>query len=175
MLNGADDLTDKGENNYSKYASSDVNKSANIYTPYNCLFATFPQELQAAIGKRKVKYDSVNNQKNEDNLKTTNDKLWLFSSNEVADMISYSVYNHPLEGSVYKKFKYTFDSVEHERRPYRLYSTSTGNTYGAMFGAWLRSSHESLNQKALTLNNGALSYSNAYSTYGVSVGFTLER
>lgn len=175
MLNGADDLTDKGENNYSKYASSDVNKSANIYTPYNCLFATFPQELQAAIGKRKVKYDSVNNQKNEDNLKTTNDKLWLFSSNEVADMISYSVYNHPLEGSVYKKFKYTFDSVEYERRPYRLYSTSTGNTYGAMFGAWLRSSHESLNQKALTLNNGALSYSNAYSTYGVSVGFTLER
>lgn len=175
MLNGADDLTDKGENNYSKYASSDVNKSANIYTPYNCLFATFPQELQAAIGKRKVKYDSVNNQKNEDNLKTTNDKLWLFSSNEVADMISYSVYNHPLEGSVYKKFKYTFDFVEYERRPYRLYSTSTGNTYGAMFGAWLRSSHESLNQKALTLNNGALSYSNAYSTYGVSVGFTLER
>lgn len=175
MLNGADDLTDKGENNYSKYASSDVNKSANIYTPYNCLFATFPQELQAAIGKRKVKYDSVNNQKNEDNLKTTNDKLWLFSSNEVADMISYSVYNHPLEGSVYNKFKYTFDSVEYERRPYRLYSTSTGNTYGAMFGAWLRSSHESLNQKALTLNNGALSYSNAYSSYGVSVGFTLER
>lgn len=75
MLNGADDLTDKGENNYSNNASSDVNKSANIYTPYNCLFATFPQELQAAIGKRKVKYDSVNNQKNEDNLKTTNDKL----------------------------------------------------------------------------------------------------
>lgn len=80
MLNGADDLTDKGENNYSNNASSDVNKSANIYTPYNCLFATFPQELQAAIGKRKVKYDSVNNQKNEDNLKTTNDKPGLFTA-----------------------------------------------------------------------------------------------
>ena len=175
MLNGADDLTDKGENNYSNNASSDVNKSANIYTPYNCLFATFPQELQAAIGKRKVKYDSVNNQKNEDNLKTTNDKLWLFSSNEVADMISYSVYNHPLEGSVYKKFKYTFEGVEYARRPC-IANSITGNAIGGFFGAWLRSSYEGLNQKVLMLGKaGPVSSSNAYYTYGVSVGFTLER
>lgn len=175
MLNGADDLTDKGENNYSNNASSDVNKSANIYTPYNCLFATFPQELQAAIGKRKVKYDSVNNQKNEDNLKTTNDKLWLFSSNEVADMISDSVYNHPLEGSVYKKFKYTFEGVEYARRPC-IANSITGNAIGGFFGAWLRSSYEGLNQKVLMLGKaGPVSSSNAYYTYGVSVGFTLER
>ena len=68
MLNGADALTDIEKNSYSFRASSDVNKSAGIYTPDNCLFATFPKELQEAIGARRVKYDSVYNQKNEENL-----------------------------------------------------------------------------------------------------------
>lgn len=175
MLNGADELTDIREDNYSSEASSDVNKSASVYTADNCLFATFPQELKDAIGKRKVKYDSVNNQKNEDNLKTTNDKLWLFSSNEVADMISYSVYNHPLEGSVYKKFKYTFEGVEYARRPC-IVKSITGNAIGGFFGAWLRSSYGGLNQYVLMLGDaGPVGSSNAYYTYGVSVGFTLER
>ena len=90
-------------------------------------------------------------------------------------MISYSVYNHPLEGSVYKKFKYTFEGVEYARRPC-IANSITGNAIGGFFGAWLRSSYGGLNQKVLMLGKaGPVSSSNAYYTYGVSVGFTLER
>lgn len=189
MLNGADALTDKGDDNYSNYVncSSDVNKSASIYTPKNCLFATFPKELQEAIGARQVKYDSVYNQKNETNLKTTNDKLWLFSSNEVAGTIDASYYKHPLEGSVYKKYEETDQGNNNARRPWYV-NSNTGNADGKTKGAWLRSSLDGSDLDALLglgdsdfdalcLNHvGHVSSGSAHDyNRGVSVGFTLKR
>ena len=170
MLNGADNLTDKGADNYSSSASRDIHKSANIYTPKNCLLATFPQELQDAIGKRKVKYDSVWNQKNEGNLKTTNDKLWLFSSNEVADTTSDSRHDHPLEGSVYEKFKGTNESSNNARRPCYV------NSHDAFNRAWLRSLNGTNTGHVLHLSErGSVYREDADYVCGVSVGFTLKR
>ena len=175
MLNGADASTDKGNNNYSSHVSYDLNKSANIYTPDNCLFATFPKELQEAIGARQVKYDSVFNQKNEANLKTTNDKLWLFSLNEVADTIRYSFYSHPLEGTVYEKFKDTNDNSNNGRRPVRVNSI-TGDSIGGFVVAWLRSSYSGHDDDAMCLDSaGGVDTDEAYRNKGVSVGFTLKR
>lgn len=175
MLNGADNLTDKGDDAYSKSASSDLHKSANIYTSNNCLFATFPKELQEAIGARQVKYDSVYDQKYKENLKTTNDKLWLFSSNEVADTIRYSWCNHPLEGTVYEKFKDTNEGSNNGRRPV-LVSSPTGDSIGDFHWAWLRSSSGSRDDLALRLDNEGYVYNYDVSIrIGVSVGFTLKR
>ena len=175
MLNGADALTDKGYDNYSDYAMSDLNRSANIYTSNNCLFATFPKELQEAIGARQVKYDSVFNQKNEANLITTNDKLWLFSSNEVADTISSSRCDHPLEGTVYKKFEDTNEDSNNGRRPV-IVNSRTGDAIGGFNSAWLRSSNGDYNGYALFLYTaGSVNNSRADEYCGVSVGFTLKR
>ena len=178
MLNGADKLTDKNANKYSRYASDDVNKSASIYTEENCLFATFPQELQNAIGKRQVKYDSVHDNKTEANRKITNDKLWLFSPNELADTIGHSSYDHPLEGSAYDKFKGTGDGCNSNtvRRLFHV-DSSNGDSIGAILNAWLRSSRDNWNRNYVLALHGA---GNVYDKYpflsaGVSVGFTLKR
>ena len=175
MLNGAGNLTDKGADNYSSYASSDQNKFASIYTADNCLFATFPKELQEAIGARQVKYDSVYDQKYEENLKTTNDKLWLFSSNEVADNIDSYWCDHPLEGTVYEKFKGTNAKSNNARRPCFV-NSKTGNEIGDFNSAWLRSSNGNFNYRVLNLSKaGSVSHTYAYYNSGVSVGFTLKR
>lgn len=175
MLNGADELTDKSEDNYSIWIESDVHKSASVYTEDNCLLATFPQELQDAIGKRQVKYDSVNNQKNKANLKTTNDKLWLFSSNEVADTISNRDYNHPLEGTVYEKFKDTNEKNNAARRPCRV-NSKTGNAIGDFNEVCLRSSYGSNDSCVLLLTyRGGIDDFSAYADECVSFGFTLKR
>ena len=175
MLNGADNLTDKGVDNYSSYASSDQNRFASIYTADNCLFATFPKELQEAIGARQVKYDSVYDQKDKKNQKTTNDKLWLFSSNEVASTIDSSYYEHLLEGRVYEKYKETNQGLNNARRPWYV-NSNTGNANGDTYWAWLRSSYGRSYYSALYLRYaGNINYSSAGSRLGVSVGFTLKR
>lgn len=175
MLNGADGWTDTGENNYSYYASSDVKKSASIYTADNCLFATFPKELQEAIGARQVKYDSVYDQKDKKNQKTTNDKLWLFSSNEVASTIDSFYYDHPLEGSVYEKYYETGRGSNDARVPWYV-DSNTGNANGDTHWAWLRSSYGYSDSRALSLySEGYISYGSANYYCGVSVGFTLKR
>ena len=174
MLNGADELTDIREDNYSSAASNDVNKSARIYTTDNCLFATFPQELQDAIGKRQVRYDCVNNDKSQENTKT-NDKLWLLSTNELADTYRESSYNHPLEGSVYEKFKGTGDGLDSNivRRAFEL----DGNSTEDCGPVWLRTSEGKYDDCAMAMDrkgsiNGGWGTSNPE---GVSVGFTLKR
>lgn len=178
MLNGADKLTDKYANKYSRYASEDVNKSASIYTEENCLFATFPQELQNAIGKRQVKYDSVHDNKTEANRKITNDKLWLFSPNELADTIGYSIYDHPLEGSAYDKFKGTGDGCNSNtvRRLFCV-DSSNGDSIGVILNAWLRSSRDNWNRNyVLDLHGAGYVYDKyPFLSAGVSVGFTLKR
>lgn len=174
MLNGADELTDKSEDNYGGDASSDVHKSASVYTEGNCLLATFPQELQNAIGARQVKYDSVYNQKTKANLNTTNDKLWLFSSNELVHKISTDNFKHPLEGRVYEKFRYTNEKSNPARRPWRV-DSRTGDSIGDIGWAWLRSSSGFSYSSALILSfAGYVGSNDAEHYYGVSVGFTLE-
>ncbi len=176
MLNGADKLTDIGADNYSSnMVSDDVHKSASIYTADNCLFATFPQELQDAIGKRKVKYDSVYDQRNEANQKTTNDKLWLFSSNEVAEYMSEYRFNRPLEGKVYEKFKDTSTYAKEVRRPCYV-NSNTGNASGGFISAWLRSSYVKYDSYVIYLTSrGGYNGTSASNYDGVSVGFTLKR
>lgn len=179
MLNGADGLTDTGVNNYSNDASSDVNKSANIYTPENCLLATFPKELQNAIGKRQVKYDFVSNDKSQRNLETTNDKLWLFSANELADTVSENDYAHPLEGNVYEKYEGTGDGRKgHDSRTFYYIDKIDGNAtgYNAMT-TWLRSVNNDDNYNALCISGWWNSIVNTYAMRrcAISAGFTLKR
>ena len=165
MLNGADSLTDTATDSYSSYASSDVNKSASVYTSTNCLLATFPKELRNAIGARAVKYDSVFNSRTEANLKISYDKLWLFSSNEM-----FSSY-HPLEGTIYAR--YASGSVS--KVPYYI-SSSAGGTSISSNWAWLRSSRSDYRSYALSVGDlGYLYYSDADDGRGVSVGFALKR
>lgn len=173
MLNGADDLTDKETTNYSTQGTCvrDVNKSASIYTGSNCLLATFPQALQNAIGKRAVKYDT------ETDLKTSYDKLWLFSSNELGDRVSYSNYNHPNEGSVYAKMEGTGDAYmgNDERKVYYV-ANEEGNHVGSVYFAWLRSSSSYNYYLVLCLyGGGGVGDGSASDTNGVSAGFTLQR
>lgn len=178
MLNGADELTDIGDSNYSSSASSDINKSASIYTVENCLFAAFPQNLRNTIGTRAVKYDSVYYLKTEANLKTTYDKLWLFSSNELADYASKNWENHPLEGTVYPKLAGSRDAYDSNftRDPYRVDSNS-GNNAGNTSVVWLRSSEgESHDNFALCLTSmGNVGSDFTWYNHGVSAGFTLAR
>ena len=122
-----------------------------------------------------MKYDSVYNQKNKENQETTNDKLWLFSSNEVADMIADSNYYHPLEGAVYEKFKDTNEGRNNARIPY-IVDPRDVNKIGSSKWVWLRSSAENLDNVALLVNSaGFVGGNHAYNYYGVSVGFTLKR
>ena len=175
MLNGADNSTDKSVENYSRFASSDQNKFASIYKADNCLFATFPKELQEAIGARQVKYDSVYYKTDEANLKTTNDKLWLFSSNEVADKLDGYLNNHPLEGTVYEKFKGIIKYDNNARIPWFV-DSNTGNDKGTRRWAWLRSSFVDRDCYVQSVFSfGQVSHVNAYENGGVSVGFTLKK
>lgn len=175
MLNGADELTDKSGYQYSSDAASDVHKSVSVYTKDNCLFATFPQELQNAIGKRKVKYDSVYTQTNEENQKTTNDKLWLFSSNELVRKVKAFLGDRPLEGPVYEKFiNESSSDTQRIRIPYYV-NSNTGNAIGDTYGFWLRSSGGSFRDNAMSQGPLSIYSRKASNANGVSVGFTLER
>lgn len=175
MLNGADSMTDIE----SSSESSDINKSASIYTPENCLLATFPKELQNAIGKRQVKYDFVSNDKSQRNLETTNDKLWFFSTNELADTVSENEYDHPLEGNVYEKYKGTGDGRKgHDSRRVYYIEKIDGNATG--YNATLmrlRSVNNDNEYGVLCISgwwNSIVSFY-AGSDEGISAGFTLKR
>ena len=135
MLNGADSLTNLNDS----LQSDDINKSASVYTSTNCLFNAFSDELKVAIGTRAVKYDSVYNSKTEANLKTTYDKLWLFSPNELADTTNTSWLNHPLEGATYTKMTGTGDAYNNNssRKGYCVRSASGESSYIFSRCCWL--------------------------------------
>lgn len=177
MLNGADSLTDTGSDNYASFVSSDVNKSASIYTASNCLFAAFPSSLQSAIGYRDVKYDSVYNSKTEANMKHAWDRLWLLSSYELGSNHSQSWGRHPLEGSVYPKYSsVTTDlySSDNSRIPYSV-SSFTGSSSSDTTSNWLRSSDCNDNNSALHVYyDGRVDYYSAFCDGGVSPCFTLK-
>ena len=110
MLNGINSDTVKITNPYggSYGTSGDKHKDPSIYTSDNCLLATFPQELQAAIGERKVQYDSksnvVSDESNMKSLQCCYDKLWLLSTSELPPARVRNQYKRPMEGNVYEKF-----------------------------------------------------------------------
>lgn len=171
MLNGVDNITDKTEECWN------VHKPIKEYTNENCLLATFPQELQNAIGKRQVKYDSVYDSKIIKNLKTTNDKLWLFSPNELAETIGEAICNHENEGITYPKYVGTGDGCDENnsknktRNVYYVDGNSAGHAR-----VWLRSTGE-LTSTVVYLNGekGIFDTNHANVCYDVSVGFTLKR
>ena len=171
MLNGADELTDATNSNI----SSDVHLSAKIiYTKENCLLATLPKELQKAIGARVVSYDSVFDSKTEENLKKTNDKLWLFSPNELGKTVSNEDYNHTLEGRVYEKFQNTGDVCASYTARNGYCINKEYGTEKSSLGAWLRSIG-GYPGSVLSLEKGKVDYAYAYMGRDVSFGFTLER
>lgn len=97
VLNGVDYLTTSGN-----YASTQ-----NI-TEEKALISAFPKVLQETIGRKAVKYDSVYNAQTVENLKTTYDKLWLLSTNEMGDneSIGWPDARHPLESQrVYERYE----------------------------------------------------------------------
>lgn len=168
MLNGADDLTDQGSNS----DSTIVHKNASVYSAGNCLFAMFPAALRRAIVPRVVKYDSAFYNKIDANLKTANDKLWLFSPNELYTETYISQYDwadHPLEGSVYPKYA-DVDGYS-TRAPYMVDDGS-----GSSCLAWLRSSSGHVNYSILGVGDrGEVEYESAYYVLGgVSPCFTLK-
>ena len=180
MMNGADALTDTGSDNYATDDSSkDGNKSASIYTEENCLLATFPAELRAAIGSRAVKYDSVDNKVQ--SLKVSNDKLWLLSPNEVADDTPTDWSAHPREGSVYEKLRGTGNATQGNtaRRPYRVTLASiTGKAVGDTYYAYLRSIENEVRYSPLALflhDNGMVNHIAPCKPRGVSACFTLKK
>ena len=124
MLNGADELTDMRILN-----KEDWDIDINSYTPENCLLATFPQELQEAIGRRKVKYDSAFGSNEESNLKSSADKLWLLSLNELGESFNGCKYGtHPLEGNLYPKFAGIGNLTDYSSCPRLIAYTYNGGT-----------------------------------------------
>ena len=85
------------------------------------------------------------------------------------------MYSHPLEGTVYEKFKDTNDDSNNGRRPVRVNSI-TGDSIGGFVVAWLRSSYSLYDDDAMGLDYaGGVDTYEAYRNNGVSVGFTLKR
>ena len=173
MLNGADSLTDVGDDNYSSNASSDVNKSASIYTEENCLFNAFPEVLRNNIESRETRYDSVYNDRSESNLKITYDKLWLLSPNEMGDGVGHSWFNHTLEGSTYPKLVKTGGAYTSNlsRIAYMVsdISPSTSSSF------WLRSVHCGYSSYAVYWQSAGSCYGNhCFVGLGIAPCFSLK-
>ncbi|MBR9945071.1 hypothetical protein KE530_01075 [Clostridiaceae bacterium Marseille-Q4145] len=181
MLNGADDLTDKNDGTYAPEANSDENRSASIYTKENCLLATFPQELQNAIGSRKVPYGSGYDEKTNATLKTSSDKLWLFSCDELGDTSTMYWIAHVEDGTVYQKFE-------------NLKTFGSGKLTGYCIGGgyppqsekeywWLRTTPNGTKNGVLQIGGGdvngnyqeELGCMESLNYLGVAPGFTLRR
>ena len=181
MMNGADSLTDVGTNKYASSASSDINKSASVYTSTNNLLATFPEELQAAIGKRKTVYDSVYNQKTAANLKTTYDKLWLLSPAEINYTGTTTNYQHPLEAGtvcVYQKITENAQSITNSTNNFYkgYYFSNDTATSGTTSYWWLRSSSGGgAYSVLLVFGSGGVGSYYASDRSGVSPCFSLKR
>ena len=183
MLNGADlddsdgIITDIDDSNYPSDAR-DINTKADIYTEQNCLLATLPQELQKAIGKKAVKYDSDCYKRTEDYLKISYDKLWLFSPNELASSCNWRS-DHPLEGVkgvdgntypyVKMKNRGDFTKSNEQTCAYRV-NSSSGQSF------WLRSNTSFSNYSIDNVNGGGAE-TGSYGKHlnGIAFGFTLAR
>ena len=177
MLNGADALTDTTTAHASS-ASSDINKSASVYTSTNNLLAAFPAELRNAIGYRETKYDSVYNSKTDANLRTSYDRLWLLSPNEIwtTSQNTTSSYNHPLEGTQYERFSGKTTTSTSDNDATVAYCIEEGDaSYSDWW--WLRSSYSNNGCYALSVDSdGYVSIDRAYYRGGgVAPCFSLKK
>lgn len=179
MLNGSDSLTmtgtDYGSNVTGNYLPT---MAATDYNEDNSLLSCFPEELQAAIGKRAVKYTADYKKYNANNtpadVLVSYDKLWLFSTNELLTSPS-TYYNLPNEANgVYEKLAGN-NNVNANRIGYRV-NNSIGGSSGSSYSWWLRSPFGSgSNYVSIVNSDGSLSNSVAYNDYGVAPGFALSR
>ena len=146
----------------------DINKDPGIYTSDNCLLATFPLELQNAIGEREVKYDVQYNELDNPNyLKTCYDKLWLLSTAELPANRT-TTYLRRLEGTVYDKFKYSDNITIYE-------SGTLDEPNGHPSAAWLRSISKYDKANIVTIYESYLKTAVTGTFYGVAPCFTLKK
>lgn len=180
MLNGADSLTTTGTNYGTSVNPLNIpTMAATDYTGSDTLLSAFPQVLQDNIGARKTLYDSVYNQKVAFNLKTSYDKLWLLSSYEMANSISNSYYQHPLEAPNGKYQKFIDNNLNlstSSNNAFRAFEQG-GNT--AAFGSvsyWLlRSSSSGSAYRVLNVDSyGKANFLNASHNVGVAPCFSLD-
>ena len=99
-------------------------------------------------------------------------KVWKIT---VADKLDGYLNNHPLEGTVYEKFKGIIKYDNNARIPWFV-DSNTGNDKGTRRWAWLRSSFVDRDCYVQSVFSfGQVSHVNAYENGGVSVGFTLKK
>ena len=152
-------------------------------TEKTSLIGAFPENLQKAIGKKAVRYDSVGGTYTDSNLKTTYDKLWLLSTYEMGYCENSSVYgDHSREAlnnspGYYQRFTEAGETLTPASQS--LFTAYHLQTLGASWGTaaywWLRSIPVS--SSALRISNtgnmGTASTNN--SLMGVSPCFCLSR
>lgn len=138
------------------------------------LYAMLPQVLKDNIVPKKV-ISATTSTRSGDNLTTTYDKLWLFSSYEMYKPDGYrynSTYIDEREGQLYQsqdKLDAVGTSSAGSTTVNRFYSES-----GSTYGPWSRSLYSDTN--AVNFNyHGYPNYSSASGTLGVAPGFCLGR
>ena len=82
MLNGADELTLPDEEGLDS-STSGFALGADEFGEETCIFYALPDVLKNNIARVAVHYDTVYNQKTEENLQTSYDRLWLLSADEI--------------------------------------------------------------------------------------------
>ena len=170
ILNGANIYTIRTTYPYGGHETCqyDINKDPGIYTSDNCLLATFPLELQNAIGEREVKYDVQYNELNNPTyLETCYDKLWLLSTAELP-VRKTTQYLRPQEGTVYDKFTYSDNITIYE-------SGTLDEPNGHESAAWLRSISRYDKANIVTIYTSYLNTAVTGTFYGVAPCFTLKR
>ena len=170
ILNGANSDTIRITNPYGGHETCqyDTHKDPGIYRSDNCLLATFPLELQNAIGEREVKYDvQYDELNNSTNLKTCYDKLWLLSTAELPANRT-TTYLRPQEGTVYDKFTYSDNITIYE-------SGTLDEPNGHPSAAWLRSISRYDKENIVTIYTSYLNTAVTGTFYGVAPCFTLKR
>ena len=128
--------------------------------------------LQDAIGTKVVKYDSDSRNITEENVKHTNDRLWLFSLSELSNRESPDTFfKHPLEGECYPKFSRAkrIDLSDPERS-FSCLNLRLRESYGIM----LRTRHGYYVYSISSEGRGGLIASNS-AKMGIAPGFTLKR
>lgn len=179
LLNGADELTNVDPVTGS--ATAVAGNAPERYTGENTLLAAFPSYLQDAIGYKAVKYDSVFNANTEANLKVSYDKLWLLSSEEIADSSTVGTWAHPFEAlddGVYQRIAEYSKIATSGNDPFYVGYRISNATSGAVGTSswWLRSLGWTVGQYSYYVTtNGNLASSTAAGDRGVAPCFSLSR
>lgn len=176
VLNGVDSLT-----------TVDTFAEANNISTNEALISAFPTMLQNAIGARKTLYDTAYDSASlPTNTKTTYDKLWLLSPNELSDeLASYKNRNHPLEAPNGKYYKFNSINLQGSQVPGQLgyafkifRASNTSQSVGETSLVSLRSItfYRNTNKNMICINyDGGTSGPSTDSFPGVSPCFSLNK